>query len=82
MQGKDKSLRAFINMFNKETIQVSTTNDMKKYLLEHDLCPCNDFIKDIGIETPSSLDAIHLKAHAYIQYEEKEAANTTLDDQH
>ncbi|XP_058725951.1 uncharacterized protein LOC131597261 [Vicia villosa] len=49
---------------------------MKKFLLERSLRPWSDFTKIVGIETPATLDEFFLKAQAYIQYEEKEAAHT------
>ncbi|XP_058741225.1 uncharacterized protein LOC131613585 [Vicia villosa] len=75
IQGKDESLRAYIERFNKEAVQVSTTAHMKKFLLERGLRPRSDFVKAVGIETPATLDEFFLKAQAYIQYEEKEAAH-------
>ncbi|XP_058741220.1 uncharacterized protein LOC131613581 [Vicia villosa] len=75
IQGKDESLRAYIERFNKEAVQVSTTAHMKKFLLERGLRPRSDFAKAVGIETPATLDEFFLKAQAYIQYEEKEAAH-------
>ncbi|XP_058786759.1 uncharacterized protein LOC131661292 [Vicia villosa] len=84
IQGKDESLRAYIERFNKEAMQVSMTVHMKKFLLERGLRPRSDFAKAVGIETPATLDAFFLKAHMYIQYEEKEAAhavrNSTLEE--
>ncbi|XP_058761739.1 uncharacterized protein LOC131635149 [Vicia villosa] len=74
IQGKDESLRAYIERFNKEVVQVSTTVHMKKFLLERGLRPRSDFAKAVGIETPATLNEFFLKAQAYIQYEEKEAA--------
>ncbi|XP_058774402.1 uncharacterized protein LOC131648685 [Vicia villosa] len=74
IQGKDESLWAYIERFNKEVVQVSTTAHMKKFLLERGLWPRSDFAKAVGIETPATLDEFFLKAQAYIQYEEKEAA--------
>ena len=52
---------------------------MKKYLLERGLCPRSDFAKAVGIETLATLDSLLLKAQAYIQYEEKEAANSARE---
>ncbi|XP_058752393.1 uncharacterized protein LOC131625557 [Vicia villosa] len=75
IQGKDESLRDYIERFNKEAVQVSTTAHMKKFLLERGLRPRSDFAKAVGIETPVTLDEFFLKAQAYIQYEEKEAAH-------
>ena len=82
IQGKEEPLRAYIERFNKEAVQVSTTDDMKKYLLERGLRPRSDFAKAVGIETPDALDAFLLRAQAYIQYEEKEAANSARDSRH
>ncbi|XP_058785358.1 uncharacterized protein LOC131660196 [Vicia villosa] len=75
IQGKDESLRAYIERFNKEAVQVSTTAHMKKFLLEWGLRPRSDFAKAVRIETPATLDEFFLMAQAYIQYEEKEAAH-------
>ena len=75
IHGRDESLQAYIECFNKEAVKVSTTNSMKKYLLERGLHPLNNFVKVMGIKTPSTLDCLLLKDQAYIQYEEKEAAN-------
>ena len=50
-------------------------DNMKKYLLEYRLRPRSDFAKVIGIETPSPLYSLLLKAQEYIQHEEKEATN-------
>ncbi|MCI39894.1 hypothetical protein A2U01_0061126, partial [Trifolium medium] len=61
--------------FNKEAVQVNTTDDMKKYLLERGLRPCSDFAKTVGIEKPRTLDELLLKAQAYVQYEEVEVAD-------
>lgn len=82
IQGKDELLRAYIERFNKEVIQVSTTTDMKKYLLDHGLWPRFDFAKAVGIDTPATLDTFFLKVHSYIQYEEKEAAHAARDSRH
>ena len=82
IQGKDESLRAYIERFNKEAVQISTTNGMKKYLLERGLRPRSDFAKAVGIETPATLDALLLKAQAFIRYEEREAANIARDSGH
>ncbi|XP_058762717.1 uncharacterized protein LOC131636086 [Vicia villosa] len=82
IQGKDGSLRAYIERFNKEAVQVSTTAHMKKFLLERGLRPCSDFAKAVGIETPATLDEFFLKAQAYIQYEEKEDAHAVRNSRH
>ncbi|MCI09591.1 hypothetical protein A2U01_0030678 [Trifolium medium] len=74
-QGKDESLRNYIKRFNKEAVQVNTTGDMKKYLLEQSLRPRSDFAKAVGIEKPRTLDELLFKAQAYMQYEEVEVAN-------
>ncbi|MCI41596.1 hypothetical protein A2U01_0062829, partial [Trifolium medium] len=57
-------------------VQVNTTDDMKKYLLERGLRPSSDFAKDVGIEKPRSLAELLAKSQAYIQYEEREFAKT------
>ncbi|XP_058771905.1 uncharacterized protein LOC131645248 [Vicia villosa] len=82
IQEKDESLRANIERFNKEAVQVSTTAYMKKFLLERGLRPRSDFAKAVGIETPATLDEFFLKAQAYIQYEEKETAHAVRNSRH
>ncbi|MCH84788.1 hypothetical protein A2U01_0005624, partial [Trifolium medium] len=74
-QGDDESLRNFIERFKKEVVQVDTTDDMKKYLLQLGLRPHSDFAKAVGIEKPHTLDDLLVKAQAYIQYEEVHAAD-------
>ncbi|PNX61955.1 hypothetical protein L195_g052722, partial [Trifolium pratense] len=74
-QGDNESLRNFIERFNKEAVQVDTTDDMKKYLLQRGLRPNSDFAKAVGIEKPRTLDDLLLKSQAYIQYEEQQAAD-------
>ncbi|MCI36546.1 hypothetical protein A2U01_0057769, partial [Trifolium medium] len=68
-------LRRYIERFNKEAVQVNTTDGMKKYLLERGLRPRSDFAKVVGIEKPRSLDELLSKAQSYIQYEEREVAD-------
>ncbi|MCI17560.1 hypothetical protein A2U01_0038708 [Trifolium medium] len=75
-QGQDESLQNYIERFNKEAVQVNTTDDMKHYLLERGLRPHNDFAKAVGIEKPQTLDKLLAKAQPYIQYEEREAADS------
>lgn len=55
---------------------------MKKYLLERGLRLSFDFTKAMGIEMPATSDAFFLKAQAFIQYEEKEAAHVTQNFRH
>ncbi|MCH81476.1 hypothetical protein A2U01_0002263, partial [Trifolium medium] len=85
-QVKDESLRNYIERFNKEAVQVNTTDDMKKYLLERGLRPRSDFAKVVGIEKPRTLDELLAKAQAYMQYEEVEVADairhSRLEDSH
>ncbi|MCI83738.1 hypothetical protein A2U01_0105014, partial [Trifolium medium] len=71
----------YIERFNKESVQVNTTDDMKKYLLERGLRPHNDFAKAVGIEKPRTLDELLAKGRAYIQYEEREVADSSTHDQ-
>src|SRR4051812_3566253 len=47
---------------------------MKRYLLEQGLLPRSDFKKAIKIEKVRTVDALLLKAQAYIAYEEGKAA--------
>ena len=79
IQGRDESLRAYIECFNKEVVQVPTTDNMKKYLLERGLRPHSDFTKAVGIETPATLNSLILKEQAYLHYKEKEAANNARE---
>ncbi|XP_058722610.1 uncharacterized protein LOC131594477 [Vicia villosa] len=74
IQGANEPLREYLDRFNKEALQVQTTDQMKRYLLERGLLPESDFKKAIGIEKVYTMDALLLKAQAYIAYEEGEAA--------
>ena len=71
IQGKDGPLRAYIERFAKEVVQVPTTNNIKKYLLKRGLHLRSGFAKVVGIETPTSLGALLAKARAYIKYKDK-----------
>ena len=82
IQGRDESLWAYIECFNKEASRVSMTDNMKKYLLERGLHPRSDFAKVVGIETPATLDSLFLKAQTYIRYEEKGATNSAMELRH
>ena len=68
-------MREFINRFNREAIQVPCVDHMKRYLLERGLLPGTEFRKAVGIEPPRTFDALLEKAQAYMDYEEREAAN-------
>ncbi|CAJ2668337.1 unnamed protein product [Trifolium pratense] len=74
-QADNESLRSFIKRFNKEAVQVETTDDMKKYLLQRGLRPNSDFAKAVGIEKPRTFSDLLLKSQPYIQYEEQQAAD-------
>ncbi|CAJ2677241.1 unnamed protein product [Trifolium pratense] len=74
-QAEDETLRNFVERFNKEAVQVETTDDMKKYLLQRGLRPGSDFAKAVGIEKPPTWDDLLLKAQKYIDYEEVQAAD-------
>ncbi|CAJ2675664.1 unnamed protein product [Trifolium pratense] len=74
-QADNESLRSFIERFNKEAIQVETTDDMKKYLLQRGLRPNSDFAKAVGIEKPRTFGDLLLKSQPYIQYEEQQVAD-------
>ncbi|XP_058775571.1 uncharacterized protein LOC131649834 [Vicia villosa] len=74
IQGTDKTLGEYLDKFNKKAVQVQTTDHMKRYLLERGLLPGSDFKKAIKIEKVRTMDALLLKAQAYIAFEEGEAA--------
>ncbi|XP_058777898.1 uncharacterized protein LOC131652136 [Vicia villosa] len=74
IQGANEPLREYLDRFNKEVVQVQTSDHMKRYLLERGLLPGSDFKKAIKIEKVRTMDALLLKAQAYIAYEEGEAA--------
>ncbi|KAK2445077.1 hypothetical protein QL285_016049 [Trifolium repens] len=74
-QGPKESLRAYIKRFNREAVQVETTEEMKRYLLARGLRPRTDFAKAVGIEKPRTLTQLLAKADTYIQYEEQEMAD-------
>ncbi|KAK2397422.1 hypothetical protein QL285_058998 [Trifolium repens] len=74
-QGPKESLRAYIERFNREAVQVETTDEMKRYLLARGLRPRTDFAKAVGIEKPRTLAQLLDKAEPYIQYEEQEMAD-------
>jgi hypothetical protein len=74
-QGAKESLRAYIERFNREAVQVETTDEMKRYLLARGLRPRTDFAKAVGIEKPKTLAQLLAKAESYIQYEEQEMAD-------
>ncbi|MCI57796.1 hypothetical protein A2U01_0079047, partial [Trifolium medium] len=61
-QGQDESLRDYIKRFNKDAVQVNTTDDMKHYLLERGLRPRSVFAKAVGIEKPRTLAELLAKA--------------------
>ena len=79
IQRHDETLREFINRFNREAIQVPCADHMKRYLLERGLLPGTEFRKAVGIEPPATFDALLDKARAYMDYEEREAANRARD---
>jgi hypothetical protein len=54
-QAPEESLRAYIERYNKEVMQVETTDDIKRYLLIQDLRPRTDFAKAMEIEKPHTL---------------------------
>ncbi|PNX57312.1 hypothetical protein L195_g058632 [Trifolium pratense] len=74
-QGDNESLHNFIERFNKEAVQVDTTDDMKKYRLQRGLHPNSDFAMAVGIEKQRTLDDL-LKSQAYIQYKVQQTADT------
>ncbi|KAK2407999.1 L-type lectin-domain containing receptor kinase IX.1 [Trifolium repens] len=74
-QGPKETLRAYIERFNREAVQVEEPDDMKRYLLVRGLRPRTDFAKAVGIEKPRTLAQLLAKAESYIQYEEQEIAD-------
>src|SRR3954469_13042920 len=74
IQGTDEPLRDYLDRFNKEVIQVQTTDYMKRYLVERGLLPGSDFKKAIKIEKVHTMNALLRKAQAFIAFEEGEAA--------
>jgi hypothetical protein len=70
-----ETLRAYIERFNREAVQVEEPDDMKRYLLVRGLRPRTDFAKAVGIEKPRTLAQLLAKAESYIQYEEQEIAD-------
>ena len=51
---------------------------MKRYLLERGLISGTEFRKFVGIEPPRTFDVLLEKARAYMDYEEREAANIAM----
>ncbi|MCH85508.1 hypothetical protein A2U01_0006354, partial [Trifolium medium] len=77
VQGREETLRAYIERFSSEATQVTAEDSMKRYLLERGLRRPSELARSIGIEPPSSFNRLLERANAYIKYEEKEAlANT------
>ncbi|XP_058784380.1 uncharacterized protein LOC131659170 [Vicia villosa] len=74
IQGTNEPLRDYLDRFNKEAVQVQTTDYMKWYLLERGLLPGSDFKKAIKIEKVHTMNALLRKAQAFIAFEEGEAA--------
>ncbi|XP_058733649.1 uncharacterized protein LOC131605292 [Vicia villosa] len=74
IQGTNEPLRDYLGRFNKEAVQVQTTDYMKRYLLERGLLPGSDFKKTIKIEKVHTMNALLHKAQAFIAFEEGEAA--------
>ncbi|KAK2403502.1 hypothetical protein QL285_052932 [Trifolium repens] len=64
-QGPKKSLRAYIERFNREAVQVKTTDEMKRYLLARGLRPRTDFAKAVGIEKDKSKWCMYHRAHGH-----------------
>ncbi|XP_058726232.1 uncharacterized protein LOC131597555 [Vicia villosa] len=74
IQGTNEPLREYLDRFNKEPVQVQTTEYMKRYVLERGLLPRSDFKKAIKIEKVHTMNALLRKAQAFIAFEEGEAA--------
>ncbi|XP_058753839.1 uncharacterized protein LOC131627021 [Vicia villosa] len=74
VQGTNEPLRDYLDRFNKEAVQVQTTDYMKRYLLERGLLPGSDFKKAVKIKKVHTMNALLHKAQAFIAFEEGEAA--------
>ncbi|XP_058763967.1 uncharacterized protein LOC131637394 [Vicia villosa] len=74
VQGTNEPLRDYLDRFNREAVQVQTTDYMKRYLLERGLIPVSEFKKAIKIEKLRSMNDILKRAQAFISFEEGEAA--------
>ncbi|XP_058726960.1 uncharacterized protein LOC131598365 [Vicia villosa] len=74
IQGTNEPLQDYLDRFNKEVVQVQTTDYMKRYLLERRLLLGSEFKKAIKIEKMRSMNAILKRAQAFIAFEEGEAA--------
>ncbi|GAU50359.1 hypothetical protein TSUD_409320 [Trifolium subterraneum] len=75
IQGPEESLRSYIEMFNKVSVEVEATDKMKLYLLEEGLCEGAKFQEAVGIVEVQTLDAFFELAQRYIKWEDKQKAS-------
>jgi len=72
VQGKSKSLRDYIERFNKEVVQVRGDEDsMKQYLITKGLREGTDVRKVVRMDRPRTLNEFLAIAKIYITYEEE-----------
>ncbi|GAU26993.1 hypothetical protein TSUD_290450 [Trifolium subterraneum] len=74
IQGPEESLRSYIEMFNKISVEVEATDKMKLYLLEEGLREGTKFQEAVRIVEVETLDAFFELAQRYIKWEEKQKA--------
>ncbi|GAU32883.1 hypothetical protein TSUD_59710 [Trifolium subterraneum] len=75
VQGPEKSLRNYIERFNKVSVEVEATDKIKLYLLEEGLREGTKFQEAVGILELQTLDAFFELAQRYIKYEDKQKAS-------
>ncbi|MCI23327.1 hypothetical protein A2U01_0044506, partial [Trifolium medium] len=72
LQGKDESLRNYIERFTREAIEVKGTNNkLKCYIFENGLRHDTKFKEKLGLKEPKDMQDLLSRAQCYINYEEK-----------
>ncbi|MCH81529.1 hypothetical protein A2U01_0002318 [Trifolium medium] len=72
VQGKEESLRDYIERFTREAIEVKGTNDkLKCYILEKGLKSNTKFKEKLGLKEPQNMHDLLSRAQSYINYKEK-----------
>lgn len=70
-QGKNETLREYIERFNKEAVNVRDLTDKKiLYFMEDGLQPGSLFHVDIGANQPVDLEHFLHRSQKFIDYEE------------
>ncbi|MCH87871.1 hypothetical protein A2U01_0008752 [Trifolium medium] len=71
-QGKEESLRDYIERFTREAIEIKGTHDkLKCYIFEKVLRNDTKFKLKLGLKEPRDMQDLLSHAHNYINYEEK-----------